>query len=95
MTKKLYDLAVRVGEYTNHNGETKGKYLNIGTVLQKDGGGKFMLLNRTFNPAGVINLDNKDSVIISMFKPKSENDNPVPEDGSSQKPPTSSDEIPF
>ena len=68
--KKLYDLAVKVGSYTDSNGEDKGRYINAGSIMEKDDGGKFILLNRTFNPAGVPNPDNKDSVIISMFSPK-------------------------
>lgn len=69
MTKKAYDLAVKVGTYEK-GGETKNRYLNIGAVLEKDDGGKFILLDRTFNPAGVPNPDGKSSIIISMFEPK-------------------------
>lgn len=67
--QKTHDLAVKVGSYEK-NGETKGRYINVGFVL-KDGDGKSMiLLNRTFNPAGVPNPDNKDTVIISRFEVK-------------------------
>jgi hypothetical protein len=73
--KKLYDLAVKVGSYTDHEGNDKGRYVNAGSIMEKDDGGRFILLNRTFNPAGVPNSDNKDSVIISMFSPKGKNEN--------------------
>jgi len=71
--RKLYDLAVKTGEYTNQYGETKGRWLNVGRVMQDDNGGKFILLNRTFNPAGVEVQPGRDSVALSMFPPKDQN----------------------
>ena len=65
-TKKIYDLAVKVGEYQK-DGETKGRYENVGAILQKEDGGKFIFFKRTFNPAGVPNPDDRDNVIVSMF----------------------------
>jgi len=67
--KKLYDLSVKTGSYTDKNGATKGRYENIGSVMQGDKGA-FIMLKRTFNPAGVINPDDRDSIIVSMFAPK-------------------------
>ncbi len=69
MAKLLYDLACKVGEYTR-NGETKGRFVRAGKVMQNDDGGKFIILDRTFNPAGVPNPDGRDSVILSMFEPR-------------------------
>lgn len=66
--QKLYDAVVKTGEYTNGQGETKGRYENIGSVMQGDNG-QFLILKRTFNAAGVPNPDNKDSVIVSFFEP--------------------------
>jgi len=66
--KKIYDLAVKVGSYES-NGETKGKYQTIGSVLQKDDGGKFILIEPWFNPAGVPHESDR-SVMVSMFEPK-------------------------
>jgi len=68
MSQKLYDLVVKTGEYQS-NGETKGRYENVGSMMQGDNG-QFLILKRTFNPAGVANPDNKDSIIISCFEPK-------------------------
>ena len=68
MATKLYDLVVKTGEYTS-NGETKGRYENVGSMMQSDKG-QFLILKRTFNPAGVANPDNKDSIIVSCFEPK-------------------------
>lgn len=71
-TTKLYDLAVKTGEYQDRNGNTKGRYENIGAVMRNDNG-QFLMLKRTFNPAGV---DAKgDSILVSMFEPKARDDN--------------------
>ena len=75
--KKLYDLAVKTGTYEK-DGETKNRYENVGSVMEKDDGGKFIFLNRTFNPAGVPNPDNRSNVILSMFKNEPKNDDDVP-----------------
>ena len=79
--KKTHDLAVKVGEYEK-DGQTKNRYQNIGMILEKDDGGRFIILERSFNPAGVPNPDNKSSLIISMFEPKQKDgDKPEPTDG--------------
>ena len=77
MSKKVYDLAVKLGEKN---------WLNVGAVLEKDDGGRFIILERSFNPAGVPNPDNKSSLIISMFEPKQK-------DGDKSAP--TDDDIPF
>jgi hypothetical protein len=69
MTTKKYDLAVKVGEYQK-DGQTKNKYQNIGAILEKEDGGRFMLLDRFFNPAGVPNPDDRSNVIVSLFEPR-------------------------
>ena len=77
MAKKLYDLAVKTGAYTNKNGEEKGRWLNVGAVMLSDDGSKFIMLQRTFNPAGVPDLSGRggESVLLSMFEPKDKDDN--------------------
>lgn len=64
--KKLYDLSAKVGEWTNQAGETKGKYRACGALMEGEHG-KFILLDKTFNAAGVNN--GKDSVMIYLFEP--------------------------
>lgn len=73
-TRKTYDLAVKVGEYQK-DGQTKAKYENIGAIMEKDDGGKFLMIKRTFNPAGVPDFSGKggESILISMFEPKDSN----------------------
>ena len=76
MAKKLYDLAVKTGEYTNQQGEKKGRWQNVGAVMANDDGGKFIMLSKWFNPAGVVDLSGKgsssESILLSMFEPKSQ-----------------------
>ena len=66
--KKVKDLATKIGEYQTKNGEKKNRYVNIGSIMKSDSG-EFILLNRTFNPAGVPNDANRDSVLVSIFEP--------------------------
>lgn len=68
-TRKIKDLAVKIREYTNNAGEKKGEYVNIGAIMEGDNG-QYIMLNRTFNPAGVPNPDNKTSLIVSQFEPR-------------------------
>ena len=69
--EKIADLCVKVGQYEK-NGETKNRYLNVGAVMKGEKG-QFIFLNRTFNPAGVPNPDNRDNVIVSIFKKENKN----------------------
>jgi hypothetical protein len=73
VAKKLYDLAVKTGTYQDRaSGQTKGRWQNVGAVMQGDDGGKFIMLARWFNPAGVPDLSGKggESLLLSMFEPK-------------------------
>lgn len=71
MPIKIYDLAVKTGSYTDRqSGETKNRYENIGAVMQSDDGSKFMMLKRTFSPAGVPHKDGSDAILVSLFAPK-------------------------
>jgi len=87
MTKKTHDLAVKVGEYEK-DGQTKNRYVNIGMILEKDDGGRFMLLNRSFNPAGVPFKEGSETIMVSMFSVKSGEQN-------EDKTPPTDDDIPF
>lgn len=65
---KKYDLVVKVGEYQK-DGQTKAKNKNIGVVMESDYG-MYIIMDRTFNPAGVPNPDGKESIFISMYEPR-------------------------
>jgi hypothetical protein len=66
---KKYDLSVKTGEYTDRDGQTKGRYLNIGVMMETDKG-PYILLNRTFNPAGVPGNNERDNIMVSLFEPR-------------------------
>jgi len=70
MMGKIYDIAVKTGEYQNNQGETKGRYENVGAVMKGQDGSSFIIMKRTFNPAGVPNPENRDTVILSLFQPR-------------------------
>ena len=72
MANKLFDVVVKTGTYQKNN-ETKNRYENIGVVMDS-GDGPFMLLKRTFNPAGVPDFkgDNSDMVLVSLFEPNND-----------------------
>jgi len=63
---KIGRLACKVGSYMK-DGQEKGKYVDVGVLMQGQDGGMFVLLNTTFNPAGVPNLENKESILVSVF----------------------------
>ena len=89
--KKVYDLAVKTGSYTNREGEQKNRYQNIGSVMEGDNG-QFIILERTFNPAGVSNPENRTSIVVSMFTPK---DKPALNNGHGDNvPPPTDDDAP-
>lgn len=71
MASKMYDVAVKTGSYTDQSGATKGRYENIGIMMESESG-PYLMLKRTFNPAGVPNPENRDTVICSLFSPNSD-----------------------
>ncbi len=96
---KKYDLVVKVGEYTDNQGQTKGRFKNVGVVMDGQNG-PYILLDRTFNPAGVGGNDGRESIIISMYEPKQEGGQPAqqrsaaPSQQRSPLPPLD-DDVPF
>jgi len=92
--RRVRDLAVKTGEYEK-DGETKGRYENIGAMWKNDDGDLMLTMKRTFNPAGVPNPDGRDSVVVSMFEAK-EKEQPRQAEKPKPKPaPMDSDDIPF
>ena len=82
--KKLYDIVAKTGEYTGKDGETKAKWLTVGSILEGDKG-PFMLLEKWFNPGGVVDAKGGSAVLLSLFTPK-ERDGGDNEYQSSKKP---------
>jgi len=73
---KKYDIVAKIGEY-HSNGETKNRYLNVGAVMTGEHG-PYMLLNKTFNPAGVPGDPHKDSILLSLFEPRDKPEQSAP-----------------
>jgi len=96
-TRKAYDLAVVVGNYVDNTGAQKNQYQNIGVVLEKDDGGKFILLNRDFNPAGTpYDASKGNTIMVSMFAPKPQDgQQETPRKGKSTAAQAANDDIPF
>lgn len=69
MATKTHDLSVKVGSYEK-NGETKGRYKNCGALFTHGDGSMYLLVDRTFNFAGVPDKDGRDSVLVSVFPVK-------------------------
>ena len=91
---KEYDLTVKIGTYQK-DGETKNRYMNIGSVMKGEHG-PFIIMDRTFNPAGVSNPENRESLIVSMFKVKPKEDQGYQQASSPDLPqPFQDDQIPF
>jgi hypothetical protein len=98
MSTVTHDLVVKTGTYINREGEEKGRYLNVGKVLEGRDGGEFLLFSRTFNPAGVPNPDDSDVVLVSKFEVKErggDKPKPTPAPDNEGKNGGPSDEIPF
>ena len=79
MAKATHDLTVKIGEYTTYDGQKKARWLNIGKVIQTDDGDEFMTINRHFNPAGVPNIDGRDTIAVSKFAITPKDQAPAPQ----------------
>lgn len=61
------NLAVVVGTYSK-DGEDKNRYMNIGTIVTKDDGGKFMEISPFINYSALPRKDGK--LYVSVFDEK-------------------------
>lgn len=72
--KVLKELAVAVASYEDRNtGQMKHRYKNIGVLMETENNGqvnRFLMLDRSFNPAGVPFKQGSDKILISLFDPK-------------------------
>tara|TARA_R110001599_G_scaffold337838_1_gene556506 strand:- start:9289 stop:9654 length:366 start_codon:yes stop_codon:yes gene_type:complete len=90
MAQKLRDIAVKTGEYQDlQSGQTKGRWQNVGALMKNDDGSEFIIMHRWFNPAGLPNPDNRDSVVLSCFKSNRQQGNgqPPANNGGYRQPP--------
>lgn len=91
MGKIVKDLSVKTGTYEK-GGRTKGTYMKVGVIMTDEKGDQFILLDKTFNPAG-IETNGSPRVLISVYdKPKETNRDL---DNNKQFDDANDDEIPF
>lgn len=67
MAKRVKDLAVVTGSYTNSNGEEKRRYMNCGALMEGDDGGQFIMLSRFINYSILPRKQGSESILISVF----------------------------
>jgi hypothetical protein len=67
MARKVKDLAVKIGSYTNSNGEEKGRYMGCGSLMEGDDGNQFIMLNRFINYTALPRKQGSDGILISVF----------------------------
>jgi len=70
VAKPTHDLAVKTGSYQAADGTTKHRWKTIGAVFKNDDGSAFLTISRTFNPAGMPLVDDRDTIAVSLFKIK-------------------------
>lgn len=96
MASKKYDVAVKTGSYVK-NGEEKSRYETVGTIWEGDNG-PYLVMKRTFNPAGVPFKDGSDSIFLSLFEPRQDDQQPKQQQGQRRQAPADdipTDDIPF
>ena len=79
MTKRL---AIKVGEFTNQQGETKGEYARLGVMMDGQNG-PYLIIDPTVSLAGCMAKQNmmnhkagkevRDSVMVSVFDDSQQN----------------------
>jgi len=74
--RKTKDLAVVTGSYMK-DGQQKNRYQNVGYILEDEKGAKMIMLNRSFNPAGVPHKDGSDTIILNQFEVKDSTHTPT------------------
>ena len=74
MNRILKEMAVVVATYEDRNtGQQKNRYRNIGVMMEAEKDGQrfqYLLLDKTFNPAGVLTKPGSDKVYVSLFEPR-------------------------
>lgn len=86
---KVGNFKIKVGSYEK-DGQTKGKYIDLGVLMQSQDGGMYALVNPYVNLAGVPIGEGKDMVMVSVFmdQPRQQNNyqQPQPQQPQQQAP---------
>lgn len=61
-------LAVANGKYTNNQGETKTRWVNVGVIGVSANGKEYALIDPTINFAAFPREDGKDMVMVGVFE---------------------------
>jgi len=102
-------LSCKIGTYTNQQGETKGNYVRLGSLMQGQDGGEFIILDPTVSLAGCLTRQNllnhkagkpvRDSLMVSIFDNSQQGQQQAPQQSQSvypaDKKPDSDELIPF
>jgi len=88
----LKDLVVVTGSYTDANGKSKHSYTNVGSLMQNKDGGKYLLIRKTFNPAGVMSSPEQSHIAVSFYDPKDEESKPEIKPETKTPPPMPNDD---
>jgi hypothetical protein len=65
--RKIRDIAVRTGQFTDPaSGAGRGRFQNVGALMQGEDGQMFILLQRWFNPAGI--ASDRETILLSCFE---------------------------
>ncbi len=98
--KKL-DVVAVVGEYVLRDGQIKNRYKTVGEIHEKQDGGMFLLMDKSFNLMAVRQKNpNDDKVVLSLYEPKPKENNQLEQSsnyqsGNSVQQDYYDDEIPF
>ncbi len=95
MTRKIADIKAKVGEYTNRDGATKGRWVDVGYVLELDKGGKMRCYYPWINLSGIPRKDGHDSVTLSEFDVKDDKKAVSAQQSGQSSHNDMNDEIPF
>ena len=70
-------LTIKIGTYTNNEGQEKGNYVRLGTLMQGQDGGEYLIIDPTVSLAGCLARQNmmnhkarkptRDSLMVSIF----------------------------
>jgi hypothetical protein len=91
---KKYDVVASNGKYIGKDGTEKTRWVNVGSIMENDKG-LYMVMSRTFNPAGLPNPNNNETCFLSLF-PAKDTQNRAPIDkGNAYVADDLSDDIPF
>ena len=80
---KVGNLKIKIGSYEK-DGQTKGKYIDLGVLMQSQDGGMYALLNPHINLAGIPLGEGKDMVMCSVFTENEQGNQPQQQQGYQQ-----------